>query len=374
MARKESSGGTNQGFGEVVGIVLIALAVLFFAALFTYDLKDVPANTATPNQPPHNSIGMFGAWSASKLFFLFGAAAYLIPPLFLLFGVAQYVRALDFLTRRWLWSVPLMLCFMGELDLLYRRFQALDQVRQNVNAPSPGGLVGWALNSRYTFGVFGHIGASIVFITIYLISLLYLTNFQLFGWIGAMIHNLRHPEEKPFSADGLSEKELEKRAKELSKHAKKLQDEMDKQNLQTEKEAAKSKEKEKEEAGDPEKMVAEKSGLGADGLPVPEPTVRDLSVPQPRLVPPEALAKGTEPVSEAKPEPEPKRKSKSKNEPVLEGEVISAREITAATTEDILGRKSAAQPPEEEKPPFNVPEPEAEAAPVEDNPFAAPVA
>ena len=370
MARKESAGEANQGFGEVIGIVLIALAALFFAALFTYDLKDVSANTATPNPVPHNAIGLFGAWSASKLFFLFGAAAYLVPPLLLLFGVAQYVKALGFLTRRWLWSIPLMLCFMGELDLLYQRFGSLNMVRQNVNALSPGGLFGLLLNGHYAFGIFGHVGASIFFITIYLISLLYLTNFQLFGWLSAMVQSLRHPEEKPFSAEGLSEKDLEKKAKELSKQARKLQDEMERKNAdEPEKEPAKAKGKEE---ADPEKMVAEKSGLGADGLPVPEPTVRDLSVPQPRPIP--ETAKATELVSDTKPEPEPKRKSKSKNEPVLEGEVISAREFAAATTEDILGRKSAAKAAEEdEKPPFDIPESELPAGPSEENPFAAPV-
>ena len=65
----------------------------------------------------------------------------------------------------------------------------------------------------------------------------------------------------------------------------------------------------------------ERSGLGADLKPVPQPTVRDLSVPQARI------GKTTRPkVQDAEPEKE------------LEGEVISAREIAAATTADILGK------------------------------------
>src|SRR5262249_7935684 len=91
------------------------------------------------------------------------------------------------------------------------------------------------------------------------------------------------------------EQALEQRARELQKQAKKLQDEVD------------------------------RSGLGADLKPVPEPTVRDLSVPEARSARmKKTLANG--------PSHEPA--------PADEGEVIPAHVVAAARTEDVLGRKS----------------------------------
>jgi len=68
------------------------------------------------------------------------------------------------------------------------------------------------------------------------------------------------------------------------------------------------------------------AAVGADGKPLPEPTVRDLSVSQ-------AKAGATRPRKPAAPEPvrEP--------EPPDEALIIPAREVAAATSGDILGKK-----------------------------------
>ena len=85
---------------------------------------------------------------------------------------------------------------------------------------------------------------------------------------------------------------------------------------------------------------AANSGLGADGKPVPEPTVRDLRVPQNKVP---ALRPAAKEAAVAEPVPKPL--------PPVEGVVIPAKEVDAATQEDILGKK---QPPiskiEEPKP------------------------
>ena len=60
--------------------------------------------------------------------------------------------------------------------------------------------------------------------------------------------------------------------------------------------------------------------------PVPEPTVRDLSVPQPSKA-----ARAKKPA-----QPEPVKEPA----PADEVEVIPAREVAAATAADILGKKS----------------------------------
>ena len=85
---------------------------------------------------------------------------------------------------------------------------------------------------------------------------------------------------------------------------------------------------------------ATRSGLGADLQPVPEPTVRDLSVPQSRSANAPRIRKTTL--------PEPPKPA-NMPEPADEGEVIPAREIIAATTGDILGKKADEEKPAEEK-------------------------
>jgi S-DNA-T family DNA segregation ATPase FtsK/SpoIIIE len=84
-----------------------------------------------------------------------------------------------------------------------------------------------------------------------------------------------------------------------------------------------------DEVGRAEKIEKTASGLGADGLPVPEPTVRDLSVPQ---------NKG--PRYRKTTFPDAPREILQKPETIEAGEIIPAREISAATSEDILGKNN----------------------------------
>jgi S-DNA-T family DNA segregation ATPase FtsK/SpoIIIE len=128
-----------------------------------------------------------------------------------------------------------------------------------------------------------------------LISLLFLTNFQLGEWIRRFLQKEPAAAE-PKSAD---ETALERRARDLEKQAKKLQEEV------------------------------QRSGLGADLLPVPEPTVRDLSVPEAK--PASVRARKTT-------LPEPAKET----EAAKEVEPPPPREAVAATAEDILGKKTEA--------------------------------
>ena len=144
---------------------------------------------------------------------------------------------------------------------------------------------------QFVFWILGPIGAAIVYISLDLVSLLFLTNFQLGEWVRSVWANRPGMPAAPASKD---EEVLEKRSRDLQKQKKDL-----------------------------EEQVA-RSGLGADMQPVPEPTVRDLSVPQAKG------GRGKKGATEPAKEPAPAE----------EVEVISAREIAAASTADVLGRKS----------------------------------
>jgi S-DNA-T family DNA segregation ATPase FtsK/SpoIIIE len=173
----------------------------------------------------------------------------------------------------------------------------------NVGALSAGGYVGLMLN-RLIFGHFGDLGATLIYLTLYLISLFYLTNFRLGQWLRDLWQRRLLTSHGRLEAH---ERFLKKRARQLEKEARELEEE------------------------------AARSGIGPDLQPVPEPTVRDLSVP------PDRPAAAPRTVSRIPPEPEPA--------PALVEEVIPAAEVRAAITSEVLGLSppAAATPIDAEK-------------------------
>lgn len=289
MARKDAAkaGGQQRGFNDIAGFVFLGVGLLLLLAQLSFDRNDVRSNAVPPNPTIHNWIGPAGAYTADKLFFLFGAAAFALPIFFFAFGLANLVEFLAYLRRRKIWAAVLFLSLLGFFDLYSGTFETL---RYNINASSAGGWIGNLMNNL-VFGHFGKPGATIIFFTAYFVSLVFLTNFRLGDWARAAWRILRRTRQEEPPDWTPEEKALARKAKELEKQAKMLQ----------------------EESG--------KSGLGADLKPVPAPTVRDLSVPQPRAG------------KAARPKPsEPDAKE------ALEGEVIPAREVAAATTAEVLGK------------------------------------
>jgi S-DNA-T family DNA segregation ATPase FtsK/SpoIIIE len=303
MSRKTSSDNAN-GFGDVIGVALLAAALLLLIAQLSFDRNDISFLTTKVNPSAHNWIKLPGAYLAWISFLLLGITGYLLPWLLAIFGVAYLLNFLGYLRERLRWSLLWAgVLLMSLTGLLYIMDNAgwLGKIHERIGSQSAGGWLGYATYGRtphyeYGFCLLGGIGATIIYATLVLISLLFLTNFRLGDWIRAFID--KEPAKTKYKT--LEELALERRAEDLAKEAKKLQEEV------------------------------ARSGLGADGQPVPEPTVRDLSVPQSRQG---RFKKTTLPGPPKEPEPPD------------EVEVIPAKEIVATTTEDILGKK-----PDEEKP------------------------
>ncbi len=295
MARKASANSDSaRGFGDIIGVALLAVALLLLVAQWSFDRYDLAINRDPPNRPAHNWVGPLGAQMAYATFLVFGFSAYMLPLVLVLLGLAHWFGTLSYLKRRWPWIIVLLLSCMGWLHLLdlphlKDATSMFTKARHAISAPSVGGFIGQELYNNL-FWMLGAAGAGIVYVSLDFISLLFLTNFQLGEWVRGLYGRWKN---KP--AGSVEEQALERRARDLQKQAKKLQDEV------------------------------ERSGLGPDLKPVPEPTVRDLSVPQPKS----SRGKKSAP-AEAPKEPEP----------ADEGEVITAREVAAATTADVLGKKT----------------------------------
>ena len=298
MSRKTPAGPGN-GLNDIIGVALLAAALLLLVAQVSFDRNDLAFVHTPPNKVIHNWIGPFGAHVAYASFFLFGLGGFVLPFLLAAFGLGYLFNFLGYLRERRIWSavwgVGMMLSLTGLLYILNRPLHSL---WVNINAPSAGGVFG-SFTYNYGFWMLGTVGATIVYATLYLISLLFLTDFRLGDW-------LRRWFEKSEATQGAPAEEtaLDRRARELEKQAKKLQEEV------------------------------ARSGLGADMQPVPEPTVRDLSVPSAKS------ARGKK-GSQA----ETPRESAS----ATEGEAAAPRDVAAATAEEIPGKKSETEKSAETK-------------------------
>jgi DNA segregation ATPase FtsK/SpoIIIE, S-DNA-T family len=316
MSRKTAD--SHNDFGDVIGVALLAAALLLFVAQFSFDRNDISFLTTRTNTSAHNWIKTPGAYLAWSSFLFFGITAYILPWLLALFGIAHLLGFPGYLRERlrWsvLWSAVLLISLTGLLYLADNGGMR-GKFHENIGAQSLGGLLGYATygeirhpdyNFQYGFSLLGPLGATIVYASLCLISLLFLTNFRLGEWIGALLQR----EKLGGTQSNADEDALERRARELEKQAKKLQEEV------------------------------ARSGLGADLQPVPEPTVRDLSVPQAR--PNSArIQKTTLPESR---QPAPPA-------PADAGEVTPTPEILTTVTEKIPGKKAeASEKPVESKP------------------------
>ena len=324
MSRKTPSGSAH-GFGDIIGVALLAAALLLLVAQWSFDSNDISFLTTRLNKPTHNLIGPLGAYLAWASFIPLGLVGYLLPPLFAAFGLAYLLNFPSHLRERlrWslIWSAVLVLSLTGLLYIMDNDGW-FGKVRESIGSLSAGGWLGFLTfgqTPRYEYGfcLLGTAGAVIVYAALCLISLLFLTNFRLGVWIRRLLEKLplrgADPDSEPEPA---ADSALERRARELEKQAQKLQEEV------------------------------ARTGLGADMQPVPEPTVRDLSVPQakPAAITSARIRKTTLPSGltkePARSDEAPAAVSGQKPAPAVDEEATSPRAVPVATTEDILGEKS----------------------------------
>lgn len=302
MAAKESGENKNKArvWADFRGLILIGLAAVLLAALASYDRHDLAQNTTEPNNPVHNLVGPVGAWIAYRLILIIGAGAWIIPVLMAGFGIANFVPALSYL-RSWrslAASTGLLVACIGVLSMCEK------WIPVSKNSAGPGGLLGHQINHGVIESSLGRVGAVFVYVVIYLVSLLFLTDYHLLAWIRSLfVREPKTPEEKLAAEEAAIDKKtkaLEKKARELAKQ--------EAAEAAAPKPAKASKAKaEPEPESEPEPQPA---GIGADLKPFPEPTIRDHSIPQPRA-----------------------------NQVMNTGDVIKADEIATPAAEPVKGRK-----------------------------------
>ena len=327
--------------GDLTGLVTLGISTVLLLALVSYDRNDLAQFSQPPNDPPHNWLGRFGAWGAGELTFLVGAGSFVLIALGFGFALSRFVPALAYLRRGWRApsaAVGLFIACLGVFDLLKTNGV---QLGTTGNTSSPGGILGEVLN-HWTTWCLNRTGATLFYIILYAVSLVFLTDFHVITWIRKLIPSRTGSSPEPVGKSGAGRKEKElvpaiaatkrDRAEEPSKASPATK-------------TSKDTDEAKSEPG---------PNLGADLKPVPEPRFQDNSLSGSRSDPPKAV--------------------------VGEGETIKAAEFGAATvTNAVLGRASALKANKEKTPSTEVPptqetpadavENEAEAGAEEGRPF-----
>lgn len=159
---------------EILGFLLLCLALMIFLGLASYNPLDTSAHTSAPNAPAQNMVGLVGAHVAEGLLFSVGIAAYLLPLVLLVWawntfwgktGKDIYLKLIGLVTM--LLSVS-GLSHMFDFTVAGSYFRA-------------GGVTGPYVSDALS-GLFGLIGAQVVAFTFFMISILLTTEFLFFSF------------------------------------------------------------------------------------------------------------------------------------------------------------------------------------------------
>src|SRR6476620_12419729 len=155
---------------EVIGVVLLALALLTLLSLLSFVPGELKAGTA-PTPPSRNLIGSVGAFFASTLFWSIGGAAYLFPILLGLMGVRCFTQSdLSIRLRNAGASLAALLFLSG---LFHLEIAAVPTISSGmVFRGQAGGLFGQLLSDGLR-AYFANTGAHILIICGFVVALLF---------------------------------------------------------------------------------------------------------------------------------------------------------------------------------------------------------
>ena len=162
---------------EVIGLLLLGAGTLLFLALISYDARDVPSSSwlarySETNRHAHNFVGIAGAYAGGILYFLFGAASFLISAILFGFGTLKLIKPDALLVRRLPW------CFLFVISgacLLQLPHALLRDWPDFMNVRGPGGVIGLWLGKSFFLHAFNKLGSLILLSGLYVSSLILMT-------------------------------------------------------------------------------------------------------------------------------------------------------------------------------------------------------
>ncbi|MBC7898709.1 MAG: DNA translocase FtsK 4TM domain-containing protein [Saprospiraceae bacterium] len=195
LLKKRNGSAKHSRTNEVLAVGLLALAVLVFLCLVSYNSSDPTFNTAS-SQKVQNWIGVVGANFAEALLSIAGSTAYLFPALLALIAwrVFQSASLRPSISR----TIGFVLFIISASGLIHL-------------AGWHGGILG-AFFSYYATYLLSTIGAGILLVTIFILAGLLITNLTFLGFFG----NFEMAWENfKVHFKGWNAKRLERRAEEM---------------------------------------------------------------------------------------------------------------------------------------------------------------
>ena len=165
-------------WNEIQAILLFAVALLIFISFVTFDFSDLGLFTSQVNHPVRNFAGLFGAYLGALMFFVMGMSAYCIPVLILIWAIARFSGI-----------TPQKLYFkvFGTFFLVLASSALFSILGQGDNSLRfrLGGIIGLVF-SDFLVRYLGAVGAIIVIIVLFLLSVLLATEFLLIPFLTAL--------------------------------------------------------------------------------------------------------------------------------------------------------------------------------------------
>lgn len=192
-------------------MVFLALCLLSFLSIFSYNPDDIGILHDPPLRPTHNLSGPVGAWFGFITFVLFGLSGYLVPPFFLFTGLMGLLKSEQKIWPRLAWFAATLVSLSALFGIQGDSFELL---QSKLNLGSPGGVIGYFLAQRTLGAWFGKIGMGILATTLLLISLSFITENYPGTFLRRLVKKLKGAFSK-FSEHNSEQKQ--KRAKERKK-------------------------------------------------------------------------------------------------------------------------------------------------------------
>ena len=162
----------ERRLNEVKGVILVAVGLMVLASLIRFDRFDLVFYTSSPNIPPKNLLGIFGAYLAGLIVFLFGRiSSFIIPILVIMLGVKFFRQEKPYL------SIPRIL---GMLVLLLSISSAVGMFNLNNSLVRfyTAGFFG-SLIANFITAYFSRLGGFIILATFIILSLALVTEIMI---------------------------------------------------------------------------------------------------------------------------------------------------------------------------------------------------
>ncbi|MGD1018778.1 MAG: DNA translocase FtsK [Verrucomicrobiia bacterium] len=172
----------NSGGREIWAVVLVALSLLLFLSLISYNPYDVGHISASDHRPAANFIGPVGAWIAFVTFQAFGLAAYGLMAVLAVIGATLLLGK----ELPWRGKIGAGALLLVSLSCLLH-VAGLARAQHALNLPdSAGGFLGLFVGGFFQ-RVVGKPGTIIIFSGCYVIGLILLINFRPSYWVALTV-------------------------------------------------------------------------------------------------------------------------------------------------------------------------------------------